>query len=133
MGVRIIYKLLIVDDEINILEGIATMINWKSCNARLIGKASHGKMAFDMILNNPPNIVITDIKMPGINGVELIEKTHKYYPHIKFIILSGHDEFEFAKTAMQYNVQHYILKPSNRHKIEEAIKEVISQDRKSVV
>lgn len=119
------YKVLLVDDEINILEGIAKMVDWESYHAVLIGKAYHGQMAFDMIMNDPPDIVITDIKMPGLNGVELIEKVHTFHPNIKFIILSGHDEFEFAKTAMQFGVKYYLLKPSNRIKIGEALKEVI--------
>lgn len=116
---------MIVDDEVNILEGIASIVDWKKYNSIVSGKAYHGEMAFESIMLNQPNIVITDIKMPGLNGVELIEKVHKYYPEIKFIILSGHDDFEFAKTAMQYGVKHYLLKPSSRKKIENALEKVI--------
>jgi two-component system response regulator YesN len=116
---------LLVDDEINILEGIAKIVDWNGSNAILAGKAYHGQMAFELVSNDPPDIVITDIKMPGLNGVELIEKVLRFHPKVKFIILSGHDEFEFAKTAMKYGVKHYLLKPSNRRKIEEALQEVI--------
>ncbi|TDL34256.1 response regulator [Jeotgalibacillus sp. S-D1] len=119
------YKVLLVDDEINILEGIATMVNWEGCGTELFVKANNGQLAFDLIMKAPPDIVITDIKMPGINGVDLIQKVHKIFPEIKFIVLSGYDEFEFAKTAMECNVKHYLLKPSNEKKIEAALTQIV--------
>lgn len=119
--------MLLVDDEINILEGISRTVDWDKCNTVLYAKANHGQQAFEMITKTSPDIVITDIKMPGLNGIELIEKVHAINPKIKFIILSGHDEFEFAKTAMQYGVKYYLLKPSNRIKIENTLRNVISE------
>jgi two-component system, response regulator YesN len=119
------YKVLLVDDEINILEGIASIVDWKGCGTTLIKMAHNGLMAFDLIKQDPPDIVITDIKMPGLSGIELIEKVHPIFPHIKFVILSGFDEFEYAKTAMQFNVKYYLLKPSNEQKIEEALRKVV--------
>jgi two-component system, response regulator YesN len=121
------YKVLLVDDEINILEGIAAVVDWKSCGTSLVKKAQNGRMAFDYIMEDPPDIVISDIKMPGLSGVDLIEKVHPLFPNIKFIILSGYDEFDYAKTVMQYNVKHYLLKPSNETKIEEALKKVVEE------
>ncbi|WP_449539623.1 response regulator transcription factor [Ferdinandcohnia sp. Marseille-Q9671] len=121
------YNVLLVDDEVNILEGIATIVNWAECGTNLIYKANNGTMALEYIMQNPPDIVVSDIKMPGLNGVELIKRVHQVYPHIKFIILSGHDEFEYAKTAMEYNVKYYLLKPSNETKIEEALSKVVSE------
>ncbi|TSB48124.1 response regulator [Alkalicoccobacillus porphyridii] len=118
------YKVLLVDDEVNILEGIAALVNWKACGTQLIGKAGNGLSAFEQIQEKEPDIVITDIKMPGLNGIELIKRVHPLNPKIKWIILSGHDEFEFAKTAMEHEVKHYLLKPSNEQKIEEALKQV---------
>ncbi|QAS52179.1 response regulator transcription factor [Halobacillus litoralis] len=119
------YKILLVDDEVNILEGIAAIVDWESCGTELSAKAQHGQMAFEIIMDQQPDIVVTDIKMPGLNGVQLIRKVHEIYPEIRFIVLSGHDEFEFAKTAMECNVKHYLLKPSNEQKIEKAVKEVV--------
>ncbi|MCF6408433.1 response regulator transcription factor [Pseudalkalibacillus salsuginis] len=121
------YKVLIVDDEVNILEGIATLVDWESCETSLHFKASNGKMAYEMITKDAPDIVITDIKMPGMNGVELIQNVYRVHPDIKFIVLSGYDEFQFAKTAMECNVKHYLLKPSNEKKIEEALKQVVAE------
>ncbi|WP_026702283.1 response regulator [Salibacterium aidingense] len=125
------YEIMVVDDEVNILEGIVTMVDWESCGTRLSSKAYNGRMAYEMIQKNPPDIVLTDIKMPGLNGIELIEKVHEQFPSTRFIVLSGYDEFEFAKTAMKCGVKHYLLKPSNETKIEEAIREVVQDLEKS--
>ncbi|WP_179107202.1 response regulator transcription factor [Sediminibacillus massiliensis] len=119
------FNVLIVDDEIPILEGIAKIVDWEGCGTSLVHKASSGQAAFELIKKDPPDIVITDIKMPGMSGVALIEKVHQLYPDIQFIVLSGYNEFDFAKTAMKYGVQHYLLKPSNEHKIQEALKDIV--------
>ncbi|SFL46122.1 response regulator [Salibacterium qingdaonense] len=119
------YEVMVVDDETFILEGITSMVNWEKCGTREPVKAFNGQMAYDLIQKNPPDIVLTDIKMPGLNGIELIEKVHDTFPAVRFIVLSGYDEFEFAKTAMKCGVKHYLLKPSNEEKIEEAVGEVV--------
>ncbi len=121
------YKVLLVDDEVNILEGIAAIVDWEGCGTVLESKARHGQMAYELIKKQQPDIVITDIKMPGMNGVELIQKVHREYPAIRFIVLSGHDEFEFAKTAMESSVKHYLLKPSDEEKIEKALKQIVEE------
>ncbi|UKS65084.1 response regulator [Rossellomorea marisflavi] len=119
------YSVLIADDELNILEGIAALVRWGECGTELTYKAHNGVMAYEWIRENPVDIVITDIKMPGMNGVELIQKVHAIHPHIRFIVLSGYDEFEYAKGVMEYNVKHYLLKPSNEEKIEEALQQIV--------
>lgn len=121
------YDVLLVDDEVNILEGIAKMVDWSGCDTRLQGKASNGLIAFEMIKKSPPDIVITDIKMPGMSGVELIEKVYYLLPETQFIVLSGYNEFEYAKTAMRYGAKHYLLKPSNENKIQEALSQVVQE------
>lgn len=121
------YKVFLVDDEINILKGIAMLVDWKKCGTKLVVEAHYGQMALDFLQQEVPDIVITDIKMPGMNGIELIKNIHASYPDVKFIILSGYDEFTFAKTAMAYGVKHYLLKPSNETKIEQALCEVVNE------
>ncbi|MBM7573396.1 response regulator [Aquibacillus albus] len=121
------YKVMFVDDEINLLETIAKLVDWESCGTCLKYKATNGQMAFELIKRNPPDIVITDIKMPGMNGIKLIENVHYLFPDVKFIVLSGYDEFEFAQTAMEYGVKHYLLKPSNEKKIQNALKNVVQE------
>lgn len=124
------YKLVLVDDERIIRESIAAMINWEEHGIALTGVAADGLEAYELICTNPPDIVIADIKMPGMNGLELIAEVKKKYPEILFIILSGYEEFEFAKTAMQYGVKYYLLKPSNEKKIIEALNKIKAEIEK---
>ncbi|KIL52135.1 hypothetical protein KP78_05050 [Jeotgalibacillus soli] len=118
------YKVLLADDEIMILEGIASIVDWNRCGTELIATAHNGQMAFDKIQLEKPDIVICDIKMPGMTGLELIENVNELNPEIKFIIISGFDDFGYAKMAMRYGVNHYLLKPCNETKIEEALLQV---------
>ena len=103
-------RLLIVDDEPIIREALSEMIDYISLGYKLIGTAKNGMEAYDIICDEYPDVVITDIKMPILNGLELIEKAHKTDQHITFILLSGYGEFEYARKAMQFGVKHYLLK-----------------------
>lgn len=121
------YSVLLVDDERIIREGIASIIDWENLGFSLCGTAQNGIEAINMIDSNPPDVVITDIKMPVLNGLELIERAKKQYPDIIFIVLSGHGEFEFASTAMKHGVKHYLMKPCNEGKIIEVLEDVKSE------
>jgi Response regulator containing CheY-like receiver domain and AraC-type DNA-binding domain len=118
-------KLLLVDDEEFICKSIASLIDWNSYGISLIGICFDGVEAYHMILDEAPNIVMTDVRMPGINGLELIERISKMDLSTKFIILSGYSEFEYAKTAMKYGVKHYLLKPGDINQITECLLDVI--------
>lgn len=124
------YKVLLVDDERIIVEGISRTVNWNAYNTELIGTARHGLEAMELIDTYVPDIVISDIKMPGMNGLQLVEKVYEKYPHIAFILLSGFGEFDFARTAMQFGVKHYLLKPCNENSIIDAMKDVIEEIEK---
>lgn len=124
------YKVLLVDDERIIREGIARMINWGDLDLSLTGTAADGRAAADMIEKEPPDIVITDVKMPVLDGLELIAIEHELHPDIAFIVLSGYGEFELASGAMRYGVKHYLLKPCNEHAIIDALREVIDSLRR---
>jgi two-component system response regulator YesN len=119
------YKVFLVDDERIILDGISQIIEWESIGCTLMGTARNGISAFQEIEEARPDIVISDIKMPGMDGLELVAKVHAFDPTIKFIMLSGFNEFEYAQTAMKYGVKHYLLKPCNELKIMSALSEVI--------
>ncbi len=120
-------KLIIADDERIIRETISNLIDWTSLGIELIGSCSDGIEAYNMILDESPDIVMTDIRMPGLTGLELIERIYQSDPGIQFILLSGFGEFEYAKKAMKYRVRHYLLKPCNEEQIIESMKEVISE------
>lgn len=125
------YKLLLVDDERIIREGIKFMVNWTGLGIS-IHEAKNGLEAYDVIVNEMPHIVLTDIKMPGLNGLELIEKTKEKFPDIVFVILSGYGEFDFARKAMQYGVKYYLLKPSNENEITDVLIKVIDELREKI-
>lgn len=121
------YKVLLVDDERIITDGMAKVIDWESIGTTLIGTARNGIEAFSVIEQKQPDIVISDIKMPGMNGLELVEKVNSVFPHIRFILLSGFSEFDYAKQAMAYGVKHYLLKPCNEHSIMNAVTELCEE------
>ena len=118
-------KLIIADDERIIRETISTIIDWEHYGIRLTGLCSNGIEAYDMILDESPDMVITDIRMPGMSGLELIERISQTDLTTQFILLSGYGEFEYAKQAMKYGVKHYLLKPCNELQIIDAVQESI--------
>lgn len=121
------YKVLLADDERIIRDGISSIIKWQELNLSLIGAAKNGIEAYELIKEHQPDIVITDIRMPGLDGLQLIEKTREGYPTIKFIVLSGYNEFEYAREAMKYGVKHYLLKPTDDQKLSQVLCEVIEE------
>ena len=120
-------KLIIADDERIIRETISNLIDWNSLGIELIGSCCDGIEAYNMILDESPDIVMTDIRMPGLSGLDLIERVTQTDLNTQFILLSGFGEFEYAKKAMKYNVRHYLLKPCNETQIIESMKEVIQE------
>mgnify|MGYP000873820445 CR=1 FL=1 len=105
-------NVLLVDDEPYVREGIKKLINWEECGFILCGEAANGEEAIQLVETLSPHVIIVDIKMPVMDGLELIKYvSEKYQEKIKFIILSGYNEFTFAQTAMKYNVKNYLLKP----------------------
>lgn len=116
-------KLLIADDERIIRETIYHLIDWEKYDIEVIGLCQNGIEAYDMILDESPDIVLTDIRMPGMGGLDLIRKFSHTDLFIQFIILSGYGEFEYAKEAMKYGVKHYLLKPCNELQILDCIQQ----------
>ncbi|MEF3302586.1 response regulator transcription factor [Paenibacillus sp. GYB003] len=125
------YKVLLVDDERIILDGMAGIVDWAAAGTVLAGKARNGVEAYERIVRDPPDIVVSDIRMPGMDGLQLAARLHETHPAIKMIVLSGFGEFEYAQTAMQYGVKHYLLKPCNEGQIAEALREVVGELRQS--
>ncbi|MGN1141576.1 MAG: response regulator [Oliverpabstia sp.] len=126
------YRLLIVDDEEIEREGMTNFISWAEYDIELAGTAWNGVEGYQKIQTEKPDIVITDIKMPVMNGIELIHKTRENFPEIIFIVLSGYGEYEFMSQAMREGVKYYVLKPCDEKKIIEVIekvKEEISEKR----
>lgn len=125
-------KLLIVDDEPVICNTIASAIDWNSLGIRLIGTCFDGVEAYHTILDEIPDIVMTDIRMPGISGLDLVERIYRTDLNVHFIILSGYGEFEYAKRAMKCGVRHYLLKPCDPDQIRENMIDIIKECQKDL-
>lgn len=105
-------KVLIVDDEPFIRQGLRILIDWEGNGFTIVNEAKDGKEAIDLLQQEEFDLVITDIKMPNMDGIKLIEQIRRStFSHLKIIVLSGYYEFEYAKQAIKYNVVDYILKP----------------------
>lgn len=117
-------KVFLVEDEIVMREGIKNNINWEREGFEFVGEASDGELAYPMIQKLCPDIMITDIKMPFMDGLELSRLVKKEMPHVKIIILSGYNEFDYAKEAISIGVTDYLLKPISSVKLLEAVKNV---------
>ena len=117
-------KVFLVEDEYIVREGIKNNIDWEKNGYDFCGEASDGELAFPMISEKRPDIVITDIRMPFMDGIELSRMIKEEYPEIKIIILSGHEEFEYAKAAIQIGVEEYLLKPINGEELLQVVNRV---------
>ena len=105
------YKILLVDDEILVRDAIRENIDWGKLDCELIGDCENGKQAVEFVKTHEVDIVLTDILMPYMDGMELSLFLHDNYPDVLIVIFSGFGEFEYAKKAIQYNVSEYMLKP----------------------
>ncbi|WP_058308394.1 response regulator transcription factor [Gracilibacillus massiliensis] len=123
-------SVLIIDDELSVREGLTKHINWRKLDVFIIGTATNGQEALTMMEDQVPDIMITDIYMPEMDGLTLIKEVKQKYPDICIIIHSGYNHFDNARKAIQYGVKHFFLKPSPVSEIETVIQEVL-QDMES--
>lgn len=117
-------KVFLVEDEVVMRNGIKNNIPWAKEGFEFVGEASDGELAYPLIKKEKPDILITDIRMPFMDGLELSRIVKKELPQIKILILSGYNEFDYAKTAVNIGVTRYLLKPISSVKLLEAVKEV---------
>ena len=117
------YRMIVVDDEQVEREGITKFIDWPAYDISIVGEAWNGVQGQEIILKEAPDIVLTDIKMPVMNGIEMIRQLKDRLPDCVFIILSGYGDYEYTSQAMQLGIRYYILKPCD----EEGLKRVLDQ------
>lgn len=117
-------KVFLVEDEVIIRNGIKNCIDWEAEGYEFVGEASDGELAYPQILETKPDVLITDIKMPFMDGIELSKLVREKLPDIKIVIVSGYSEFEYAKEAIQLGVTDYLLKPISAEKLLEAISKI---------
>lgn len=120
------YTVLLVDDEPEVIEIMQKKIDWEGLGFTVYGTAENGVQALEMIYDNPPDVVMTDIKMPYMDGMELSAHIREKYPDIRIVVFTGFDEFEYAKQAIHLNITEYILKPVNATELAETLDKIRS-------
>lgn len=126
------YKVLITDDEIKVCRLIQNIIDWEKLGLEVVGTANDGIEALDMIQEEKPDIVITDIRMPGYDGLQLIEKAKEAVNDISFVIISGHREFSYAQQAIRFGVEDYLLKPLEETELEAILKRMVKKKNEAL-
>ena len=121
------YKILIVDDEIIERKGLTKILEKQFKGLIQIELASNGKQAIDKVKIFLPDIILMDIKMPGINGIETMKEIRKDFPNVNVVIISAFDSFKYAKEAININAYEYLLKPVKRDEIVKCINRLIVQ------
>lgn len=121
------YKLILVDDEEDVREGVSQEIDWQSYGFEVIAKAENGKEALELVERCRPDVVVTDIKMPFMNGLQLAEAVRQQFPATRIIILTGFDEFEYAQKAVKLNIDEYVLKPFSANELIDVLAKVKSR------
>lgn len=117
-------KVLIADDEEKICQLIIKLINWEEMGLKIAATASNGIEALEQAEICKPEILITDIRMPGIDGMELIRKVKEKLPDTEIIIISGYRHFEYAQTAIRYGVRNYLLKPIKKEELRDILQKI---------
>lgn len=121
------YKVVIIDDEPRIVEGLTKGIEWDKWNCKVVGTAENGDKGITVIRDFKPDILITDISMPGLDGLGMIAALKSEFPDMQITILTGFREFDYAKRAIELGVTRFLLKPSKFAELEEAISVMCSK------
>lgn len=118
------YRIILVDDEEEVRKGIIRRVDWESLGFQMVGDAENGEDALEKIEQLEPDVVMTDIRMPYMDGLTLCSRIRQKYPSMKILLFSGYDDFEYAQQAIKLNVTEYILKPVNMEELSEILKKV---------
>ncbi|MEQ7220678.1 response regulator transcription factor [Vagococcus fluvialis] len=118
------YKVMLVDDEYMILEGLKQIIPWSELGFEVVKTAKRGQEALDYLNENEVDLLITDVTMPKMSGIDLVRQVRKLYPHLRVLILSGYQEFEYVKQGMELGVKGYLVKPVNKAELAEKVTQI---------
>lgn len=129
-GGEVMYKVVIVDDEPIIVEGLSKSFPWEQCGCRVVATAESGEEGKSVVMEHNPDILITDISMPGIDGLKLIAGVKSEHPDLEISILTGYREFEYAREAIRLGVTRLLLKPSKMDEIKEAVDVMVENLKK---
>ena len=121
------YKVVIVDDEPLIAEGLKKIVDWDGYNCVVVGVASSGKEGLELVRSCNPDILFTDIRMPGMDGLTMVAALRSEYENLQVIILTGYRDFEYARQALTLGVHRFLVKPSKMNELEEALETVVKK------
>lgn len=127
------FKAIIGDDEKNICILLRKLVNWEQLGIRLIGEYYNGNDLLEAIRRDQPDIVVTDILMPGMNGLDIVKNCIAEEMETVFLLISGHAEFEYVHMAIQYGVENYLLKPINQQELEKNLKQICMRLNEKIV
>src|SRR5689334_10325683 len=119
--------MLIVDDEYLVRKGISETIEWTEYGIKIIGEACDGEQGLEMAMDYMPDIILTDIHMPFMNGLEFMSKLRERGSNSNIIVLSGYEEFSYVRTALQYGVIDYLLKPIDNQQLIDTVQKVAAK------
>ena len=127
-------KVMLVDDEPFIMQGLKVLIDWGKENFEIVHMASNGKEAINYLKDNKVDLIIADIKMPIMNGVELLKKIREdKLTDAEFVILSGYNDFEYAKETMRYGCMDYLLKPINKDELLGILRKISDKNKENEI
>jgi len=121
------YNVLIVDDEREIRHGLRLKVDWEKLNLCIAGEASNGEEAVQVIADMKPDLIITDMKMPFKDGVSLLEYCSRQHPHIRLIVITGYNDFQYTKAAIQNRATDYLLKPVSKKELAASLAKVVKE------
>ncbi|MBD2844863.1 response regulator [Paenibacillus sp. IB182496] len=121
------YKMLIVDDEPAVRAGLRRYVDWTAYGIEWAGEADDGDVALEMIAQQPPDLVLTDIRMPSMDGITMARRIAQSHPQCKIVFISGHDDADYLKSALKINATDYIFKPVNRKELEAVVRRVVDE------
>ncbi len=125
------FKVMVVDDERLARESLKIIVDWEKHGCYIIGEAANAIEAIEKAKKLRPDIIVTDIKMPGMDGLDMIENIMTFNP-CNFIVVTGYDDFEYAKRAVKIRAMDFILKPIDTKEFENAVQKVVSESRKII-
>lgn len=123
------YKVIVVEDESMVRKGIILTIDWKRLGCQIVGEAANGEDGAALVEQLEPDLVITDVKMPRMDGVEMIRRLRKKGCKAKFIILTAYGDFKYAQSALRLGVSDYLLKPLRDGDLEQAASHILEKER----
>lgn len=110
-------KVVVADDEVKVCQLICNLVDWSTFDMEIVAVAHNGEEALEMVRQHEPDLLVTDIRMPGCDGLEMIARAKQLREDLDFVIISGYRHFEYAQSAIKYGVSDYLLKPIQKEEL----------------